>query len=349
MPPNLIVFRADGGALVGGGHVARCRALAGELVRRGWRCAFAVSAETAASMHALAASGVEVLAHEPNATPAGEAAAMAAHWPMGAAILIVDHYKRDASFERLCRPWAERILAIDDLADRRHDCDLLLDATPGRKAERYGGGAVPEACRLLLGSAYALLKPDFAAARAAALERRRSPALRRVLVSFGSTDPLDATGVCIEALAFSGLDIDIDVALGSAAPYLERVRKRVATMRRTRLHIETDNMAALMTSADCALGGAGSSSWERCCLGLPAFVAILAENQMANAAALAMRGAARIAGRWQPSVGRAMVRELGMLTPERLAQMAEAAAAICDGSGIFRAADAIEQLRPRRT
>jgi UDP-2,4-diacetamido-2,4,6-trideoxy-beta-L-altropyranose hydrolase len=300
-------------------------------------------------MYALAATGIEVLPFDADATPSGEVAAMQARWPAGAALLVVDHYRRDATFETPLRPWAGRILAIDDLAYRPHDCDLLLDATLGRKPERYGGGAVPEGCRLLLGPVYALLKPDFAAARTASIGRRRTPVLRRVLVSFGSTDPVDATGACLEALALSGLAFDIDVVLGSAAPRLARVRQRVAKMPRARLHVETDNMAALMAAADIALGAAGGTSWERCCLGLPAFVAILAENQIGNAAALALCGAARVAGRWQPSLGQVMVRELGLMTAERLGPMAAAAAAVCDGSGIFRVADTIEQLLPPRT
>jgi len=276
-------------------------------------------------------------------TPAGEAAAMHAHCPGGAALLVVDHYGRDATFEKLCRPWTQRILAIDDLANRPHDCELLLDPMPGRKAERYRP-AVPQRCQLLLGTEYALLKPEFAAARPAALERRRAPVLRRVLVAFGSTDPVDATSACLEALAFSGLDIDIDVVLGSAAPRLARVQKRVETMRRTRLHVETDSMADLMAAADMALGAAGGTSWERCCLGLPAFVTVLAENQLGTASALGAVGAARVAGRWKPALAKAMVRELVLLTPARLAAMSAAAAALCDGSGIFRAVDIIEQL-----
>ncbi len=348
MTSNLAVFRADGGAQLGGGHIARCRTLADELARRGWRCAFAVSAETASSMHALAASGVEILAFDTGATAELEAAALQAHWPGGVALLVADHYQRDAGFERSCRPWARHILAIDDLADRTHDCDVLLDATPGRTPQYYAP-AVPAGCRLLLGAAYALVKPEFTAARPAALERRRFPALRRLLISFGSTDPVDATGMCLEALAISGLDIDADVVLGTAAPRLERVRQIVATMKRTRLHVETDSMAALMAAADCALGGAGGTSWERCCLGLPAFVAIIADNQIANAAALAAVGAARVAGRWHPALGKVMVQELWNLTPERLGRMSAAAAALCDGSGIFRVADIVEQLHLRHT
>jgi UDP-2,4-diacetamido-2,4,6-trideoxy-beta-L-altropyranose hydrolase len=349
MRPDLIVFRADGGPTMGGGHIARCLALAEELRGRGWRCAFAVSPETAATMHGLAASGYEVFALPENSGPGLEAAAIAANWTDGVAVLVADHYQRDRMFEGPARPWTDAIVVLDDLADRRHDCDLLVDATLGRKPEHYGGDAVPETCRMLLGTDYALLKPAFAALRPGALERRRAPELRRVLLSFGSTDPLDATGYCLEALAKSGLMIDIDVVLGAAAPRLAQIRNRVAGLPRATLHVETDAMAELMAQADCALGGAGSTSWERCCLGLPTLAAILADNQLGIAAALAAAGAARIAGPWRPALAWTMVEELGRLTPQRLARMSSAAAAVCDGLGTKRVADAIEQLRPRRT
>ncbi len=348
MRPDLIVFRADGGPAIGGGHIARCRALADEMARRGWRCAFAVSAETAATMHAVSASGYEVFALPPNAGPGLEADAISRNWPDGAAVLVADHYQRDSMFEGPARRWTDRIVAIDDLADRKHDCDLLIDATLGRVPERYGGDALPEGCQLLLGPNYALLKPDFAAQRAGSLARRREPKLQRVLVSFGSTDPLDATGDCLRAMAQVGFRFQVDVVLGSAAPKLAQIKERVAGLKQAKLHIETDAMARLMAEADIAFGGAGSTSWERCCLGLPAFCALLADNQLGIAAALGATGAALIAGPWRPGMGAAMVERLDGMTPQHLAQMSTAAAAVCDGLGTGRVADAIEKLRPRR-
>jgi UDP-2,4-diacetamido-2,4,6-trideoxy-beta-L-altropyranose hydrolase len=347
MRPDLIVFRADGGPMIGGGHIARCRVLADELARRGWRCAFAVLPETAATMRAVIASRHEIFTL-PAEGHGLEAAAIDAHFPGGVAVLITDHYQRDGMFEGPARKWTDTIVAIDDLANRRHDCDLLVDATLGRKPERYSGGAVPELCQLLLGPHYALLKPDFATARAASLARRRHPELRRVLLSFGSTDPLDATGDCLKAFAEMGPPVEIDVVLGAAAPNLAQVRERVAGLTHARLHVETDAMARLMTEADIAFGGAGSTSWERCCLGLPAFGAILADNQLEIATALAASGAAMIAGPWRPGMGYAMVQRLSETAPQHLAEMSRAAAAICDGLGTARVADAIEKLRPRR-
>ncbi len=202
---------------------------------------------------------------------------------------------------------------------------------------------------MLLGPAYALLKPGFAAARAASLARRKAPLLRRALFSFGSTDPIDATGQCLHMFALSGLDLEVDVVLGAAAPHLAKVRERINRLPRSTLHIETDAMAELMAKADIAFGGAGSTSWERCCLGLPSIAAVLADNQLGNAAALAASGAALVAGPWRPGLELGMIQQLELLNPQNLVRMSNAAAAICDGLGTGRVADAIEKLRPRQS
>jgi len=344
MAGDLVVFRTDGGAAIGGGHVARCLTLAGELARRGWRGGFAVSRDTATAMRSLAASGHEILVLPSPQGAGSEAVALERHWPEGRATLVVDHYGLDAGAESACRGWAERIVVLDDLADRRHDCDLLLDPTLGR-TERDYRALVPQSCRLLLGPDFALLRPEFASLRPAALDRRRAPALRRLLISFGSTDPANATASCLDALARAGLDLAVDVALGAAAPHLEEVRARAAKLAGARLHVEAGSMAELMEQADCALGGAGATSWERCCMGLPSVVAVLADNQRAIAWSLSDAGAALVAGDWRPGLAGTLVGELASLDTARLARMARAAASICDGSGTFRAANAIEGLR----
>jgi UDP-2,4-diacetamido-2,4,6-trideoxy-beta-L-altropyranose hydrolase len=331
--------------MLGGGHIARCLALAGALAARGWHCAFAVSAETQATLPALAASGHGLVALPPGLSPALEPVHLAASHPQGCALLIVDHYARDTRFESACRPWAGRILVIDDLADRLHDCDWLVDPTLGRSPHDYRR-LVPEGATQLLGPAYAWLKPEFAALRPGALARRRSaPGPRRLLIAFGGTDPHDATGACLAALSDRRATLEVDIVLGASAPHLSRVRDQIAAFPGARLHVETSEMAALMEAADIALGGAGVTSWERCCLGLPAVVAVVAGNQRAIAAVLAEAGAVRSVGEWDMSAGRRMVDALLALDTDELAALSSRAAEICDGSGIFRTAEALDPLR----
>jgi len=289
------VFRADASPEIGGGHIVRCLALADALAERGWRCGFAVGARSLETVPALGRAGhaVQILDME----EAGEPLALADHWPEAADWLIVDHYGRDAALESACRPWARNILVIDDLADRDHDCDILLDQTLGRQAADYVD-RVAKDCRLLLGPDYALLRPAFSAQRAAALARReKGGGIRRILVSMGASDPHSVTPVVLEGIARSGSEAEIDVVLGAAAPALAEVQGLTRRMPQTaRLHIDAQNMAELMAEADLAIGAGGTTCWERCCLGLPSLLLVLAENQEAITAALVRAGAARRVG-----------------------------------------------------
>jgi UDP-2,4-diacetamido-2,4,6-trideoxy-beta-L-altropyranose hydrolase len=327
----IAVFRADASAKLGGGHVMRCLVLADQLAARGWQCVFATSTETPATVPALLARHAVVAIETPEA--------LAKQWPNGVDALIVDHYGLDVRFERACRDWARRIVVIDDLADREHDADILIDATLGRREWEYRQ-LVPESCRLLLGPAFALLRPEFARARPASLARDRS-ALASVFVGFGATDPDNLTGRLLPELAAALPQACFDVAIGGAAPGLRGVEGLAQKHARVRLHIGATNVASLMAGSDFAIGNAGTGAWERCALGVPSAAIVAAENQRAIARALAASGAAVAA---EPDGLTAMLRGLAAAT--RLG-MARAAATICDGLGAMRVAGLLEPIYTR--
>lgn len=315
----------------------RCLALADALALSGWTCAFACAPETVETMPVLAESGHETFVL--GGAAADEVAAMNRRWPQGCDLLIVDHYERDATFESACRGWARRVLAIDDLANRAHDCDVLIDQTLGRREPDYRS-LVPAACRLLLGPEYAMLRPQFAAARGQSLARRRAEQpIRRLLVSLGASDPHNVTQIVLDGIAQSGIDADVDVVLGSGAGSLEAVRALADKIpQQTRVHQGVRNMADLMSAADLAIGAAGTSSWERCCLGLPTLIVVAADNQTMIAKELEQAGAAAVLGRagalTSEDIGRAL-RDL--ITDTRtLRAMIASAAQVCDGNGSLR-------------
>jgi UDP-2,4-diacetamido-2,4,6-trideoxy-beta-L-altropyranose hydrolase len=326
------VFRADASTEIGGGHVMRCLALANALQSTGWDCAFATDAKSRATIPALAATHALTLAGSADDEPA----ALARHWPGGCDLLVVDHYRRDAAFERACRPWARRIMAIDDLADRQHDCDLLLDQSPGRMPVDYAA-LTPDHCTQLLGPAYALLRPEFARLRKAALDRRRlGGPVRRILVALGATDPHDVTSRVLRGVAACGVDAAIDIVLGADAPHIAAVRKLIATLPQpVTLHLATPGMALLMAEADLGIGAAGTTSWERCCLGLPSLVVTTAANQNSIATGLAQAGAARVLGDHRALSEVKITGVVASLTGDEAARrkMTDNAARLCDGLG----------------
>lgn len=339
------LFRCDASAAMGGGHVMRCLTLADALARRGWWCGFAVGPDAAATVPRLRHGAFDVLLLD---GPAAAEPQKIAHWLGGRAdLLVADHYGRDAAFESACRSWAERILVIDDLANRRHDADILIDPTCGRAADAYSA-LVPQRCRLLAGAGFALLRPAFTEARPASLERRRSTAcVDRLLVAFGATDPDNATARALTSLAEARLPVEIDVVLGAGAPHLAAVRAQASEMPQpTRVHADPENLASLMAAADLAIGAGGGMALERCCLGLPSIVIEIAGNQQLVARALAVEGAVLNLGpaRLLSRNGLAMVLRAVAFDRNRLALMSAAASRLCDGEGLARAVAAVEAL-----
>ncbi len=359
---KLVTFRADASLQIGTGHVMRCLTLADALAAKGADCRFIFRAHEGNLIdfigskgyvtHALptataGSSSITLLLDTPatelahghwlGATQAQDAEACA---PILAAQrpdwLIVDHYALDARWEHALAPHYRKLMVIDDLADRLHACDLLLDQTFGREAKDYRP-LVPDACHLLCGSHYALLRPEFAALRAYSLQRRARPALRELLITMGGVDKDNATGQVLQALRTCPLPADcrITVVMGATAPWLEDVRKQAQDMPwPTRVLVGVSEMAQLMADSDLAIGAAGATSWERCCLGVPTIMLVLAANQLKVAQGLEQAGAAALVAAASSSDYQ-LAALLGTLTssPERLRAMSESSAAIVDGIG----------------
>lgn len=334
MPTAL--FRCDASPQIGGGHVMRCLSLATALAATGWNILFAARSGSAATVPGLAkVACIDLDA----ADDAAELEASLAGRKID--LLVVDSYRLGAVYETACRVFAARILAIDDLADRAHDCDFLLDQTLGRVAGDYAK-LVPAACRLLLGTDYALLRPAFAAERAASLESRARRKARRVLVSFGAADPYGLAPYVAAALLAANADIVLDVVPDRAGrDECANLAERHAG--RMQVHFAVEAMEKLMAAADIAVGAGGTMSWERCAMGLPSVVVVTADNQRLIAERVIAAGAAVGAGDWttaQPAAIAEAVLALAVDEARRNA-MAQAAARIVDADGALRAAQAM--------
>ena len=254
------------------------------------------------------------------------------HW------LVVDHYAIDYRWQRRLRAACGRLMVIDDLADRGHDCDLLLDQSLGRTRADYENLVSP-GTPMLLGPQFALLRPEFSQLRSESLARRAEPALGRLLITMGGVDKDNATGDVLAALDSCPLpeELRISVVLGPNSPYLGDIQNRAAYMRRpTEVLVGVPNMARLMTESDLAIGAAGGTSWERCCLGLPSFVLTIADNQYVVAESLQNAGAAIAAHSAEEITQNLQARLSSGEITYFLAELSGAAARITDGCGASR-------------
>jgi UDP-2,4-diacetamido-2,4,6-trideoxy-beta-L-altropyranose hydrolase len=299
-----VVIRTDASIRIGTGHVIRCLTLADALRRQGAACRFICRALEGHMAAAIRARGFDCTLLPAPEGPAPVGPPDHAHWAgvdwrrdaeetraaLGSAPdwLVLDHYAFDARWEQAVCPADTRLLVLDDLADRPHNADLLVDQNLGRRAEDYDG-LVPDHCKRLIGPRYALLRPEFAERRAEALAARAERAdqgIRHLLISMGGVDLPDATSKVLEVLPQCNLpdEARITVVMGTQAPALERVRALAAALPwQADVRVNVSDMAALMADADLAIGAVGTSALERIALGLPSICVPIAQNQIAYA------------------------------------------------------------------
>jgi len=297
------IFRTDSSATIGTGHVMRCLALADALRGRGIEVQFicrilpgdlrSVIEERAYPVVTLPPSGnAEAESKDVNSGLDEDSDAEQTISAIGGSPcdqLIVDHYRIAADWERRLRPHAANLMVIDDFTDRQHYCDTLLNQNFLDGSDIRYEEVVPSRCRLLLGPRYALLRPEYAAHRR--MLRPRDGAVRRVLVFFGGSDPLNLTGLALEVLSAPGFrHIEVDVVAGANYQHNKTLEGQVAARPRTTLHGPRRHLADLIVEADLAIGAGGVTTWERMCLGLPSVVTSISDNQRPGCQALGRKG-----------------------------------------------------------
>lgn len=348
-----VAFRADAAVHIGSGHVMRCLTLADALAARGHDCQFLCRDHAGHMAGTILARGhgVHLLPTRDAARRDGwlgvdsaedAAQSLGVLERLGAAWLVVDHYALDATWERAVAVAGTRLLVVDDLADRSHAADVLLDPMLGHGVAEHAG-KVPAGCDLLLGPDYALLSPAFARERGESLTRRTRPALDRVMVAMGGYDPEDVTGRVLAVLREVLPDVAVDVVLGAQAVHLDRIRARVGGP--VRLHVATPHMATLLRDCDLVIGAGGTSAWERCCLGVPSLMVQLADNQTEVIGSLVRQGAALALGGVDDGLEARLRAALVACADGRvLATMSAAAARVTDGRGVERVCDVMTAM-----
>ncbi|RRD91316.1 UDP-2,4-diacetamido-2,4,6-trideoxy-beta-L-altropyranose hydrolase [Conchiformibius steedae] len=356
------LIRADASLQIGSGHVMRCLTLAQALREGGHEVCFAtrnyvgnlydfILKQGFAATLLPAPSGEIVSGSLKHSAWLGVSQAQdfadceelirrfAPDW------LVCDHYALDAEWESRARAVSSaKVLAIDDLHDRAHAADILLDQNLGHRAADYAG-LLPESCRVLTGTRYALLRPEFARWRERSLARRKaSGSLKTILVNLGGVDKDNHTLRILQVLSECLLpQVEVLVVMGASAPHCDSVRRfaEIAPYP-CRVITAANNMAELLAQSDWAVGAAGSSAWERCCLGVPTALLVLADNQQTIAQALHQAGAADIL---PIDFTKNHLQELFADTAKR-SEQSHAAAALCDGAGVVRVVQHLLQPLP---
>jgi len=312
-----IVFRSDASLVLGSGHTIRCLTLAEQLRAQGARVTFLQKNAPGDLIDFIKGKGYRVYSLKStnggialnvmdpdHGEPSGESWREDARQTQEALVghlrktdwLVVDHYNLDRKWETQMKSYARHIMVIDDLFDRPHDCNLLLDQNLHKPEERPYSGLVPESCKLLLGTRFALLRPEFS--KSGKNLRSRDGSIRRLFIYFGAVDPENLTGRALEAFKMLADDtLCVDIVVGEANPRWKGIREECNSLSKVTLHGWVDNIEELMSQADLAIGAGGTTTWERCRLGLPTLIVSIARNQDSNSENMGSLGAAVFLGR----------------------------------------------------
>ena len=295
-----VVIRTDSSLLIGTGHLMRCLTLAEELRRNRVEVVF-ICRELPGNLIDLAeAKGYRVhrlplenekLMNDPRRDlydrwrgvekdfDGAQTEAVLAEKESDAAWLVVDHYGLDADWESPLRQYVGNIMVVDDLANRRHDCDMLLDQNFYENSETRYDGLTPDAADLLLGPQYVLLREEFRQVRPGL--NRKYAEVKCILVSFGGADNGNDTLKALDMTASPEYEnLIIDIVVGKTNPHAGAIKQVCDGRQNVNYYHNIDNMAQMMARADICIGAGGTSTWERCCLGLPAVTLSVADNQV---------------------------------------------------------------------
>ena len=361
-----IVFRVDASMEIGSGHVMRCLSLADALDANGANCRFICRKYPGNLIELIEKRGYAVLAM-PNenidlllgSTDSEKGGLEHSHWlgdwrtdarqtieSLKSEIvdwLVIDHYGIDSRWESEVHANYKHLMVIDDLADRDHICEILLDQNfIDGMAERYVG-RVPKNCACLIGPEFALVRPEFNIMRASSLAHRKNPALNRLLVFMGGSDPENETAKVIEGIKLAKRKWQhVDVVVGQAYPFLDNLKANIIDLGNITLHVQVSNMATLMAEADFSITAGGSVTWEKCTVGLPSFVVIVSANQIPIATSMHACGAQRTLGISSEMTSGYYASNLDALVIEEINSMIVSASKLCDGTGIKTIVEILE-------
>lgn len=356
-----IAIRVDASAEIGIGHFIRCMTLANALQLEGHKLKFLYRELPDELIEKLADAGhqaqsikhigqtndVDELAHASwlkTSQSADADAAIAALGDQHYDWLIVDHYGLDHRWETRLLRVVDKIMVIDDLADRKHNCHLLLDQNFTDEVKERYDPLTSKNCTILLGPEYALLMPEYAKLHQQAKPRQE---IRSIMISYGGADNFNMTGKTIDALlSLDHTQYTVNITSPLASPFLAEIREKLSDHKNFILHDHLPSLAPLMAKTDLAFGAVGATSWERLCLGVPTIAVTLADNQINIARKLHDEKLIAWLGEAE-SIGSDDIKNyfVSILKTGNLQQWSENCMAFCDGAGTAKLVDRFSKLR----
>lgn len=347
-----IIFRVDSYEAIGSGHLMRCLNLADQLSKSNNIWFLTIASHY--SLELIKRRGYKLLPienflrgmqskEEILNQDALKSISLIKENDINADLLIVDSYALDISWEKKLRNFTKKIFVIDDLANRKHSCDMLLDQNLFENMESRYKLLTQKNTELLLGPHYAILGKEFSSKRNNITFRSNN--IKKVLISFGGVDEHNFTGKLIKHLQSDKFkDIHFDVAITDNFVFLDELIS-MNTPDNFSLHRNMDSLALLMKKNDIAIGAGGTTTWERLSMALPSIVITVSDNQVESIKLLNKMNLINWLGHYD-SLRKTWLRSIdeAILANSQNKEMSEKSLSIVDGQGSKKVAKKIMKL-----
>ena len=279
---NIIFIRVDSSTKIGYGHFMRCMALA-DTLQKNFEINFITRSLEGSLISDIQKKGFGIFRFYSNSEKINEkndaqkTISLIKKHSGSKNILIVDNYQLPKKWETDVKPFVHKLIVIDDLSNRSHNCDLLIDQNLHTKVNGLYKGLIPSNCIKLIGPKFSMIRKEFRMMRKSV--KPRTFPIKKILVSFGGSDIENQTRVALNSIKKMNGKINVDVVVGKANKCKKTLKIFCNKNKHFTYHEQIDNIADLMLSSDLSIGSSGSTTWERCCLGLPAIVSISSNDQ----------------------------------------------------------------------
>ncbi|MDH5359084.1 MAG: UDP-2,4-diacetamido-2,4,6-trideoxy-beta-L-altropyranose hydrolase [Gammaproteobacteria bacterium] len=349
---SIIAIRADASASIGTGHVCRCMTLAKELTKLGFQVYFMMRDLPGNMIDLVKQYGYQTLTLDGQGFHNWETDAVESiqllkglkakpHW------LIVDHYQLDTKWESELSAHVGKIMVIDDLANREHTCHIILDQNLYHNQDIRYHHLLKENTLQLMGPRYVLLRDEFLTQKT----RSGQPSghIKNVMIYYGGSDPSGETIKVITALSTTEYrHINFTVVVGNSCQQKYIIERLCELHENFHFYCQVQNISQHMSTTDLAIGACGSSTWERCYLGIPTLSTEIATNQSELSQILDEKGIIINLG-WYSLVTPELIKtEFKRLTesPQLLVRMSQKAYDLIHQSGYLGASYVASLLNP---
>ena len=336
---KIIFIRVDSSTKIGYGHLIRCLALA-DTLKKSFKINFICTNLNGNLISQICKKKFEVFRFNTKSQrinvkkDAEKTISIIKKHRNKKSLLILDSYILSQEWENRVKPYVKRLIVIDDLMDRKHSCDLIIDQNLHTQMNSLYTKSVPKNCVKLLGPDYAILRNQFIAQRKYA--KIRSLPIKNILVSFGGTDNENHTLHALTSLKKLNSDVNVNVVTGTANIGKKIIKNFCKKNFNYNYFEQVENMVKLMQVADLCIGSSGTTTWERCCVGLPAIAIVTSNDQKDIASAVSKNKCIINLGKIKKSDNVNYVRLMKNLKNSELQNMSRNCMKLVDGKGAAR-------------